>query len=100
MIQVWLLDENNFYKCESIFVKEVKENMTTVPLLVGYVKPKFTGNEWVEGATTEEIQEYKANKIDNCSPVPALADLVLDANKTRTRLDAVENAILELLLKG
>ena len=59
MIQVWLLDENNYFTGESIFVEEVTEQMTTEPLLIGYVKAKWTGNEWVEGATEEELKEWE-----------------------------------------
>lgn len=59
MTQVWLLDENKFFTGESKFVEEVEDNMTTEPLLVGYVKAKWTGREWIEGATEEEIKEWQ-----------------------------------------
>ena len=59
MIQVWLLDEQNYFTGESIFVEEVADNMTTKPLLIGYVKAKWTGEEWDEGATEEEIKEWQ-----------------------------------------
>lgn len=59
MIQVWLLDEDNYFTGESIFVEEVTENMTTEPLLVGYVKAKWTGREWIEGATDDKIKEWE-----------------------------------------
>ena len=66
-MQVWML-KDNFYIGETKFVEEVTENMTDVPLLVGYIKPYFNGTKWVEGATEEEIKEYKqAQQIDNCS---------------------------------
>lgn len=66
MIQVWHLDENKFFTGVSEFANEGDFNevtMTTVPLLVGYVKPKFNGTEWVEGATVEEIQAYDDEKL-------------------------------------
>ena len=67
MTQVWLIDYNGFYQNESKFVEEVKKGMITVPLLTGYVKPLFNGTEWVEGATKEEIQEWKqSQQIDIC----------------------------------
>ena len=59
MTQVWLLDENKFFTGESKFVEEVEDNMTTEPLLVGYVKAKWTGREWIEGASEEEIKEWQ-----------------------------------------
>lgn len=64
MIQVWIYDKNNVFT-ESTFVEEVMENMTTVPLLVGYVKPTFTGREWVEGATDEEIKEWQETNLNH-----------------------------------
>lgn len=58
MIQVWIYDKDKVF-VESKFVEEVGRNMTTVPLLVGYVKPFFTGKEWIEGATPEEITQWE-----------------------------------------
>lgn len=58
MIQVWVYDKDKVF-VESKLVEEVGQNMTTVPLLVGYVKPTFTGREWIEGATDEEIKEWQ-----------------------------------------
>lgn len=59
MTQVWLLDEDGFYLWKNIFVEEVGDNMTIQPLLVGYIKPKWNGSEWEEGATEQEILEWK-----------------------------------------
>ena len=65
MIQVWLYDKNNVFT-ESKLVYEVAENMTVIPLLVGYVKPTFNEElqQWYEGATEEEIQKWQEeNKV-------------------------------------
>lgn len=73
MIQVWLTDRQGFYQGESTFVEELLENMTTEPLLIGYVKPKLVGGLWIEGATEEEITEWKqSQQIDNCSEEPQI----------------------------
>lgn len=60
MIQVWLYNENKMFT-ETVLVNEVDRNMTTVPLLIGCVKPTFNEElqEWYEGATDEEIQQWK-----------------------------------------
>ncbi len=60
MIQVWTYDENKVF-VESIFVDEVTQNMTTIPFLVGYIKPTFNEEleEWFEGATEEEIKAWE-----------------------------------------
>lgn len=62
-MQVFIYDENGFY-IESKFVDEISENMTTVPILIGRVKPKFDKElkEWVEGATQEEIKEWESKQ--------------------------------------
>lgn len=59
-MQVFIYDENGFY-LDSKFVSELGKNMTTEPILVGRVKPKFDTklNEWIEGATEEEITDWK-----------------------------------------
>lgn len=83
MIQVWLYDENKVFT-ESTLVEEVTENMTTVPLLIGYIKPTFNEElqEWFEGATEEEIKEWEeANKV------------VEEPNKMEVRLGQIEEAV-------
>lgn len=103
MIQVWLLDENNFFTGISNFVNEIGENMTTIPILVGYVKPKLVNDEWVEGATEKEIQEWQeANKIDIC-PEPTDKERITKLEEEKSIL--AENvyqlaSILEIMLGG
>lgn len=61
MTQVWVYDENSIF-VESKMVDKIEElegNMTRIPLLIGYLKPRFTGTEWLEGATEEEIKEWE-----------------------------------------
>lgn len=75
-MQVWIIDSDGFYENESRFVEEVADGMTTLPLLVGYVKPQFNGSEWQEGATEEEIQAWKdSQQIDIC-PEPTIQEEV------------------------
>lgn len=97
-MQVFIYDENGFY-LESKFVDELGENMTTVPILVGRIKPKFDTklNEWVEGATEEEIKEW-----ENKQPVSEPTELEV----LRTKLDFAtkqieqqEELIVELAMK-
>lgn len=63
MIQVFLYDKNNIFT-ESKFVEEISNNMTTVPILIGYIKPKFNTdlNEWIEGATPQEVKEWEESQ--------------------------------------
>lgn len=103
MIQVWLFDENNIFTGVTKVVKEVVENMTDIPLLVGYIKPLFNGIRWEEGATAEEIEQWKeANKIDIC-PKPTTEERVLKLEEEKSIL--AENvyqlaSILEIMLGG
>ena len=69
MVQVWLVDIYGFYTGEDAWVEEPKKNEITEPYLIGYVKGKWDGEKWVEGATEEEILEWEEqDKIDICEP--------------------------------
>lgn len=92
MAEVRIIDENGFYTGESKFVEEILENMATTHLSVGYVKPKWNGEEWIEGATEKEIQAWKEKQIDIC----------LDQTKTNEQLTVENNQLwetVEFLLK-
>lgn len=68
MIQVWCYDKDGFF-IKSIFVEKVEKNMTEVALTIGYYKAKFDNDEWIEGATEEEIKEWQEkNKLKSKEP--------------------------------
>ena len=90
-MQVWLYDENKVFT-ESIFVEELKENMTKVPLLVGHIKPTFNGEEWFEGATEEEIKVWQEENEPQ-EPQKTLEEQLEESNK---RVVFVEAAMAEL----
>jgi hypothetical protein len=94
-MQVWKIDINNFYTGDSYFVVEPSENEVTIPILVGYVKPKWTGVDWVEGATEQEIQEWKDSNIIEREPTEME---VLQAGLANTNLMILE--LTELMLGG
>lgn len=85
-MQVWKIDENNIFIGESYFVKEPKTNEITAPLTVGHVKSKWTGIEWIEGATQEEIQTWKDSQV---------VELLLPT--TEERITALEEVMLMML---
>lgn len=101
MTQVWIYDENKLF-IESKFVDEVVESMTDVPLTVGYVKAKFdeVNQVWVEGATQEEIDTWnEANKPSTKPSTDDKMEVLLAENKElKSRVDATENCLLELML--
>lgn len=79
MVQVYLIDDNGFYIGDSL-VKD-PELMITTPITTGFIKPKWNGTEWTEGATEEEIEAWKqANKIDICNE-PTLQEQLLATQK-------------------
>lgn len=102
MIQVWLYDENKVF-IESTFVEEILENMTTVPLLVGYITPTFNEElqEWYEGATQEEIDKWhEDNKPLPSEPSTEDKMEVLKAKVAEQDVTCA-NLLLEIaLLKG
>lgn len=113
MIQVWTYDENKVF-VESIFVDEVTQNMTTIPFLVGYIKPTFNEEleEWFEGAIEEEIKEWQEtnkpkpqepNKLELLKEELILLreenkNIIKEKEALKNRLDATENAVLELMM--
>lgn len=96
MIQVWTYDENKVF-VESIFVDEVTQNMTTIPFLVGYIKPTFNEEleEWFEGATEEEIKAWEEEN----KPKPTEPSTENEMEVLTARLNEVENVNAGLLLE-
>lgn len=84
MIQVWIFDNNGFL-VESKIIKasEITANMTEVPILTGFVKAKFNGVDWIEGATEDEIavwQEEQSNQIKEPTEIEKLQQEVAGTN--------------------
>lgn len=97
MIQVWLYNEDNIF-IESTFVDELQDGMTTVPLLIGYVKPTFNGIDWFEGATQEEIDTWhESNKP--VSPQPSEHELLTKETHSNVETSSFDNLInMDMLL--
>ena len=91
MIQVWILDKNGFYTGEVDFVEEPKENEITKPYEVGYIKGKwdFEIQDWVEGATEEEIVEWEDSKQIDICPEPTTEEKVTDLINQVTVMDEI-----------
>lgn len=93
MIRVWLYDDNKYYINTDDFqyVEEISKNMTTVPLLVGYIRPRFNEEtqEWCEGATQEEIEQW--NQANNNSS---------DTITTEQQLNELSEYVLALEVKN
>lgn len=51
--------DKNGYFAEVKTVEKLEENQTSTPILIGYCKPRFINNSWVEGATQEEIEKER-----------------------------------------
>lgn len=64
-MQVWKIDENGFFTGESYFAENPSSNEIKIPIIAGYVRTKFNGTEWIEGATQGEILVWELeNKIE------------------------------------
>ncbi|MBY7023626.1 hypothetical protein JW813_05170 [Clostridium botulinum] len=69
---------------------EVTEDMQTLEMYKGdLIKPKWSGVEWVEGATQEEIQEWEESNKP-LVPEPTETDLL------KQQLLETQNLVLEL----
>lgn len=91
MIQVWLLDENDFFTGESKFVDKLCNNMTSEPLTVGYIKAKWTGTEWVEGATDEEIDEWNDSQPEPSIPPKSNEELEQENKILKAQISALSS---------
>lgn len=90
MKQVIRVDENGFY-VEPVLIQddaEIPADCVETPFIDGMYKPKWTGEEWIEGATQEEIDSIKANQPEP-QPEPTLEEL-----KDETEITAL--AVMEL----
>jgi hypothetical protein len=56
------IDNNGFYLGVSKKTNDEMEFYTEVPILGNFIKFKFDGNAWVEGASTEEIADLSQQK--------------------------------------
>lgn len=92
--QVYEIGEGGFLK--EIYIESVDENgkildenknhFISIDPPSGLFKPKWTGEEWVEGATQEEIDE-----ITKVEPSPPTAE---------ERINALEEALLLMMMEG
>ena len=58
-------------------VEELNEFCITTPINTGYVKPKWDGTEWIEGATAEEIAEWQEQQKPQSS-MPNTEQILLE----------------------
>ena len=92
MKQVWIIDEKGFF-IEDKLVSEVKEKMITVPILIGYIKPKWDGATWIEGATEEEIKKWEqSQQIDNFLEVKSNQELTEENKLLKEQVKALTEA--------
>lgn len=64
------INENGYF-VEDVITEDIDNSLIEVPVPEGFYKPKWTGNEWVEGATVEEISAIK-NKPQEPSEIEKL----------------------------
>lgn len=86
--QVYKIDDNGFY-VEPVLVsvdEELTEDLVEIPFPNGLYRPKWTGTEWIEGATQEEIDNIK-----NQQPEPN------EVEKIKQHLINTENALLSIM---
>ena len=79
---VRIVDENGFF-IEDAFVDELTEFTIETPCPAGFYKPKWDGENWVEGLTQAEIDVIKAPKPQ------APTDIEL--------IDAIEYMLVDIL---
>ncbi len=81
MIQVWKIDNEGYFTGESDFKeeRELTQFDVTEAIDVGYIKPRWNGSKWIEGATDEEIRQFAEEILKPQEPTEfeKLKELVL-----------------------
>ena len=81
MIQVWKIDNEGYFTGESDFKEERELNQfdVTEAIDVGYIKPRWSGSKWIEGATEEQIKQFEEEMFKPQEPTEfeKLKELVL-----------------------
>ena len=81
MIQVWKIDNEGYFTGESDFKEERELNQfdITEEFNVGYIRPRWNGLKWIEGATEEEIRQFEEDMSKPVEPteLEKLKELVL-----------------------
>lgn len=88
--QIYLVDENGFF-IESIMVNEVKPTDIITPIYKGYVRTKWNGTDWEEGATAEEITAFESQQL--AEQAPSLEDIV---SEQQIKITELETKVIEL----
>lgn len=95
MKQVYKIDDNGFY-VEPVLIsvdEELTEDLVEIPFPNSLYRPKWTGTEWIEGATQEEIDHIK-----NQQPEPNEVEKIKQENeKLKYQLMNVESALLSIM---
>ena len=90
-----LMDENNNILFSDIEIKITKDMQIVDMYDKTYAKPKWTGMEWVESATEEEIKEWdESNKPKESTEVEILQKQLLETQAI------VANLQEQILLNG
>lgn len=85
-MQIWKIDINGIFTGESYFVEEPTSDEITSPITVGYVKAKWTGTEWMEGATAEEITAWQEEQNNQPKSLTEIEQLRLDQAQANSEI--------------
>lgn len=93
MKQVFKVDENGYF-VEPVLIEDDEElpsDCVEIPFPDGMYRPKWDGNQWLEGLTPEELDERQREKERQ--------EEHRRMQSVDKRLSDMENALLELMLK-
>lgn len=92
MIQVWKIDNEGYFTGKSDFKeeRELTQFDVTEAIDVGYIKPRWKGSKWIEGATEDEIRQFKEEMSKPPEPT--------EIDRLKERIELLENENADLLL--
>lgn len=89
-----IIDENGFF-IEEQFSKEITDNMIETLCPQGFIKPKWSGEEWVEGITQKEIDD-----LENRPKEPSELEILKQEKEILAQSVYEMAEIIELILMG
>lgn len=78
----YIIDENGFYVSHNYYAEAPEGNTTNVPIAETFIKPKFNGTTWEEGADGTELIPPYTQRIQDAFTFLRRRALASSINKT------------------
>ena len=88
MIFIRLINKNGMFISDE-FVEELTEFTIETPCPSGFYHPKWNGEEWIEGLTSEEIQAIKDSVVVEVTLSERVANTEIDVTTLEETINTI-----------